>query len=116
MRELKFCTGSPRCKVCGAPHPADRIQNCPFPHYDPAQFGCGGKTPKNVECPHLGEPTDKSVRVYGCGCASEIVLTQIWTCDLHGTCSPFPKGKSLADETLMRCKDCADNPTADQGD
>jgi hypothetical protein len=70
--------------------------------------------PRRIEpqrCPHLGDPTQETVHIYGLGCKSSAVcLTTVWTCDLHERCVPLPRGSGLADESIMRCVTCPDRP------
>jgi hypothetical protein len=62
-------------------------------------------------CPHLLHPTQETVQIYGIGCKSSAACyTTVWSCNLYERCVPLPRGSGLADESIIRCLVCADNP------
>ena len=89
--------------------------------------GCGyrlkrdyAETPKRecprqafMECPHLGDPTGNSVRVFGCGCPSERrngCDTATYECAQFVECLPRYRATRLSREGIALCVTCEHNP------
>lgn len=94
---IKQPDGTVKCKNCCAARDKARARHCP--------------SVVEEKCPHLGEPFDDDVQVFGCGCKTEgVVMTRVYECKLYGECAPLTNGKSLADESVRICRQCPEYP------
>lgn len=107
MSLLCLDDGAGRCSNCRRRLPPRLIRNC------------FGKNPQKTKaavvgvCPHLLDPTDESVLLFGCGCSSDKkngVATSVFECDLYGRCAPLARGTHLSDESVKMCAKCESNP------
>jgi hypothetical protein len=100
-RRLK--SGQLACKRCGKEY-ADA---------EPIECGTGKAATLDTPCPHLGNYTDVSTKVLGCGCASQRANGVEFTareCALHGLC--VEKGTAIAEgyPLVQLCPLCPDRP------
>lgn len=108
MALCDFTNGDGVCSRCGARAPRGAE---PLRHRQ--RCAAVPKRPKLAPCPHLGEPTGASVRVYGCGCPSERrngFDTATYECAQFVECLPRYNATRLSREGIALCITCEHNP------